>query len=319
MDKKEPKQSQEEKGMKLSFFNLIEQRVSYFERLDKKKTANNYICAFKHFKCFREDQDIAVEDLTVGLMKDFQSFLIDKRLKMNTISLYNRMLRAVYNYALDEEIIQTDKRPFRKSFTGQEKTRKRAIDREIVKSLAALSLADKEMLGFARDLFLFSIYMQGMPFIDIAYLKKGQVRNGCVIYQRKKTNRQLRVKIHAQAQIIIDRYRVSDPDCPYLFPILYDSNKRKKREYSSALRVYNKRLDILSSLLKLDDPLTSYVARHTWASLARLCGTSDTVISEAMGHSNVGVTTIYLASLDIGMVAMANERVITMLFGRHYP
>lgn len=146
---------------------------------------------------------------------------------MNTISLYNRELRAVYNYALDEEIIQMDKRPFRKSFTGQEKTRKRAVDGGVVKRLAILSLIDKEMLGFARDLFLFSIYMQGMPFIDMAYLKKEQVRNGCITYQRRKTNRQLRVKIHPQAQIIIDRYMVSDPGCPYLFPILYDPEKRQ--------------------------------------------------------------------------------------------
>ena len=89
---------------------------------------------------------------------------------------------------------------------------------------------------------------------------------------------------------------VSDPGCPYLFPILYDPEKKTEREYSSALRVYNKRLDSLSSLLELDEPLTSYVARHTWASLARQCGTSDTVISEAMGHSHVGGDN-YLPSL----------------------
>ena len=118
MERKKGKQQRKEK--KLSFFNLIEQRILYFERLDKKKTASNYICAFKHFKRFRGDQDIAIEDLTVGQMKDFQSYLIGEGLRMNTISLYNRELRAVYNYALDEEIIQMDKRPFRKSFTGQE-------------------------------------------------------------------------------------------------------------------------------------------------------------------------------------------------------
>ena len=126
MERKKGKQQRKEK--KLSFFNLIEQRILYFERLNKKKTASNYICAFKHFKRFRGDQDIAIEDLTVGQMKDFQSYLIGEGLRMNTISLYNRELRAVYNYALDEEIIQMDKRPFRKSFTGQEKTRKRAVD-----------------------------------------------------------------------------------------------------------------------------------------------------------------------------------------------
>ena len=109
---------------------------------------------------------------------------------------------------------------------------------------------------------------------------------------------------------------VPDPGCPYLFPILYDPEKRPEREYSSALRVYNKRLDSLSSLLKLDEPLTSYVARHTWASLARQCGTSDTVICEALGQSHVRVTTSYLASLATDTVAMANRKVITTLFGK---
>lgn len=103
MERKKGKQQRKEK--KLSFFNLIEQRILYFERLDKKKTASNYICAFKHFKRFRGDQDIAIEDLTVGQMKDFQSYLIGEGLRMNTISLYNRELRAVYNYALDEEYL----------------------------------------------------------------------------------------------------------------------------------------------------------------------------------------------------------------------
>lgn len=301
---------------KKGFCRLVVERIGHFERLGKKKTADNYACALRHFRQFKGGKDIAVEELSAAEMIDFQAYLISEGLKMNTVSLYNRELRAVYHYALDEEIIQTDRRPFRKSFTGRERTRKRAVDGGVVKRLVSLSLVGRGMLGFARDLFLFSIYMQGMPFVDMAHLRKDQIRNGCVIYQRRKTNRQLKVKIHPQAQAIIDKYRVVEPDCPYLFPILYDPKKRKERKYSSALRVHNKRLCRLSVLLGLDDPLTSYVARHTWASLARRCGTSDTVISEAMGHSHVGVTTIYLASLDTGTVALANRRVITSLVGK---
>ena len=227
---------------KNGFFHLVEERIRHFEKLGKKKTAGNYACAFRHFKQFRKGKDIAMEELSINEMKDFQIYLIDNGLKMNTISLYNRELRAVYNYALDEEIIQTDRRPFRKSFTGQEKTRKRAVDGRIIKRLAVIPLTGHGMIGFARDLFLFSIYMQGMPFVDIAHLKKEQVKNGWIIYRRRKTNRQLRVKIHPQAQAIIDKYYVADTDCPYLFPILYNPQKRTGRKYSSAIRVYNKRL-----------------------------------------------------------------------------
>ena len=164
--------------------------------------------------------------MTVGLMKDFQLYLVGAGLRMNTVSLYNRVLRAVYNYALDEEIIQTNKRPFRKSFTGQEKTRKRAVSQEVIKTLILFPLTAKKQLEFARDLFLFSIYMQGMPFVDIAYLRKEQMKNGFISYKRKKTNQYLTVKLHDKAKAIINKYWMDDPDCPYLFPILYDPKRK---------------------------------------------------------------------------------------------
>lgn len=300
---------------KHSFFQLIEERIRYFDRLGKKKTASNYTYAFKHFKRFREGVDVTIEDLTVGLMKNFQLFLIHTGLRMNTVSLYNRELRAVYNYALDEEIITIDKRPFRKSFTGQEKTRKRAVSQEVIKELSRFSFTTKRQLEFARDLFMFSIYMQGMPFVDIAHLRKEQVKNGLITYKRKKTNQYLTVKLHEKAKAIIKKYRMDDPNTPYLFPVLYDPMRKVFVEYASALRLHNKRLGQISVLMGLDESLTSYVARHTWASLARQCGIHDTVISEAMGHSNLETTTIYLTSLDTGLIASANFKVIA-LFAR---
>lgn len=243
-------------------------------------------------------------------MKDFQAHLINVGLGMNTISLYNRQLRAIYNYALDEEIVLIDRRPFRKSFTGQEKTRKRAVSHEKIRKLTHFSLAGKNKLEFARDLFLFSIYMQGMPFVDIAYLKKEQVKNDFISYKRKKTNRHLTVKLHEKTKAIIHKYKVNDPDCPYLFPILYNPQRKVSVEYSSALRTHNNRLRQISELMGFDELLTSYVARHTWASQARQCGVHDTVISEAMGHNNLETTTIYLTSLDTGLIASANFQVI---------
>lgn len=293
-----------------NFFQLAEERILHFKKLGKKKTASNYTCALRHFKQFREEEDIAVEDLSVGLMKDFQAHLINVGLGMNTISLYNRQLRAIYNYALDEEIVLIDRRPFRKSFTGQEKTRKRAVSHEKIRKLTHFSLVGKNKLEFARDLFLFSIYMQGMPFVDIAYLKKEQVKNDFISYKRKKTNRHLTVKLHEKAKAIIHKYKVNDPDCPYLFPILYNPQRKVSVEYSSALRTHNNRLRQISELMGFDELLTSYVARHTWASQARQCGVHDTVISEAMGHNNLETTTIYLTSLDTGLIASANFQVI---------
>lgn len=118
-----------------SFSRLVAERIRYFSGKGKYKTAANYRCALKHFVAFAQGQELLVEELNVSLMIDFQDYLIRKGLKMNTVSLYMRMLRAAYNYALDEELIAVDRRPFRKVFTGQEKTRKRALPQRTVRCL----------------------------------------------------------------------------------------------------------------------------------------------------------------------------------------
>lgn len=297
-----------------SFLSLVAERIRHFEEQGQEKTASNYACALKHFKQFRKEKDVPVKDLSVSLMKDFQAYMIRAGLNMNTVSLYNRMLKAAYNYALDEEIITVDKRPFRKSFTGQEKTRKRTLEEKTVKKLIRLDLEGNGRLEFARDMFLFSVYMQGMPFVDIAHLTKEQVRGGQITYQRRKTNGRLTVAVHPRAQAIIDKWRVDAPDCPYLFPILYNPKKKSAVKYDSALRTHNKRLARISALLGPEHrPLSSYVARHTWASLARKYGVKDNIISEAMGHSHIATTMIYLASLDTRVIASANRKVINAL------
>lgn len=300
------------KKVNTSFLKLLESRTDHFKALGKQKTAGNYLCALKHFVQFRQEEDIAVEELTSGTMKDFQTHLIGEGLKMNTISLYNRILKAVYNYALDEEILQEDKRPFRKVFTGTEKTRKRTLGKEALKKIVKADLRGGASLELARDLFLFSIYMQGMAFVDIARLRKSQIKNKCLVYRRSKTNRCLKIVIQPYAREIIDKWKVVDKDCPYLFPLLYNPLKKQTVKYDTALRTQNKRLERLASRLGMEEPFSSYAARHTWASLAKWSGVNDTVICEAMGHSNLATTSIYLASLDPNVIAAANRKTLSV-------
>ena len=217
------------------FFMLITEGILHFKEQKLEKTASNYACALNHLMQFRKEKDIPVEDLTVLQMRDFQCYMKSKRLKMNTISLYSRMLNAVYNYALNEEIITADKRPFRKNFTGQEKTRKRTLDEKTVKQMIKINLAGNKALEFARDMFLFSVYMQKMPFVDIAHLTKAQILNRQITYQRRKTNGRLTVTIHPHAKAIIDKWQENNRACPYLFPILYNSDNKKVVKYSNAL------------------------------------------------------------------------------------
>lgn len=295
-----------------SFFTLVESRVAHLRDSGQKHTADNYLCALNAFKEFRRQKDVPTVELTANIIKDFQNHLVKKGLKMNTVSVYNRNLRAVYNYAVDEEIVKEDKRPFRKAFTGQEKTRKRAVRGDVVKRLIALPLGD-DRLSLAKDLFLFSIYTQGMAFVDLARLTESNIKNGRLVYRRSKTNQSLEMDLFSPALQIIRKYRESAKGNPYLFPILYNVAKGRSVEYGTALRSYNRRLRMISAILGLAKPLSSYTSRHTWASLAKWNGVREEVISEAMGHNSLETTTIYLASLDVEVVSSANKTVITSL------
>lgn len=296
---------------RLNFFDLVEARIQHMREAGQLQTANNYACALNVLRMFCGQSVLATDDLTVSLMKDFQNFMIARHLSLNTISLYNRNLRAVYNFALDEEILKMDKHPFRKVFTGIEPTRKRAIKSDVVRRLIHMDLNDNVKMRFSRDLFLFSIYTQGMAFVDLAHLRIDNLSGQKIFYRRHKTNQRIEIELVDCAREIIDRYHESDS--PYLFPILYDREKQHYRKYSTALRMYNRELHVLSQALQLDIPLSSYVARHTWASLAKWNGISSSVISEAMGHRNAETTRIYLASLDMDVITDANHTVIHSL------
>lgn len=178
-----------ENRLRRSFFTLTESRIAHFRAVGQESTADNYRCALCCFREFRRQRDLSLAELTSDVMKLFQQHLQQKGLSMNTISLYIRCLRASYNYALDEELLREDRHPFRKVFTGVEKTRKRAVREEVVRQLMALDLSDAPPLDVARDMFLFSIYAQGMAFVDMAHLTADNLSDGRLTYKRRKTGR----------------------------------------------------------------------------------------------------------------------------------
>ncbi len=299
--------------LRRSFFALLQFRIDCFRSAGQLSTGDNYRCALDCFREFRKGQDCSLSELTSNMMRDFQRYMKRKGLAMNTISLYNRNLRAVYNYALDENLLCGDRHPFRKVFTGVEKTRKRAVREDVVRRLIAQELSDDPSLDLARDVFLFSIYTQGMAFVDVANLTTRNLQRGQLSYLRCKTGQPLTVQLLPCAQAILCKYRDPAGMSDHLFPLLYCAGSGQTVKYRTALRQYNRRLRQISDRMKLDTPLSSYVARHTWASIAKWNGVKETVISEAMGHRNTETTAIYLASLDSTTVGAANQTVVKRL------
>ena len=154
---------------------------------------------------------------------------------------------------------------------------------------------------------MFSCYTRGMSFVDMIYLRKSDVRDGVLTYRRKKTGQTLSLRVEAPLQEIIDRY---DSDSPYVLPVLTADDSY--RAYRQQQRELNKFIRKIGELLGISEPLTFYVARHSWATLARDCGTPLTVISAGMGHTSERTTRVYLAQLDRSVIDKANRKIINL-------
>jgi site-specific recombinase XerD len=287
-------------------FPFIDYIVKDLTNNNRRKTASICLTAKRSFERFLCSQDILLDNIDNELMRKYENWLKDAGVMKNTVSCYMRALRSVYNQAVKRGLTM-QKNPFANIFTRIDKTVKRAVNEEVIIRLKNLDLSVHSELALARDLFLFSFYMRGMSFVDMANLRKSNVKNGYIVYARSKTKQTLTVKIEDCMQEIISRYEQQTID-DYLLPIYTAQN----RDNTSQLRNHNKRLKRISEMLKLEKPLSSYVSRHTWATLALRKGVPVEVISESMGHENETTTRIYLASLGQSVVDKANAEVIRL-------
>lgn len=293
-----------------TLFGFMEDIIGRLYQLEHIGTAKNYHVALGSFKRFRGDEDITLEAIDQIMMEDYQEYLKSTGLSSNSISFYMRILRAVYNRAVEQELTK-DCKPFRMVFTGTEKTLKRAISINDIKRIKNLDLSLKPNIEFARDIFLFLFFCRGMSFIDAAFLRKTDVRNGVLTYRRHKTNQVLRIKIINPIKELIDRY--SDKSSPYLLPIIDCSAADERKQYETALRRINNTLKIIADMVKLPVTLTTYVSRHSWATIAKSKNVPVNIISDALGHESIATTQIYLASIDASVIDRVNELIIKEL------
>ena len=221
-----------------------------------------------------------------------------------------RNLRAVYNRAVEKEL--TPQRfPFKHVYTGIGKTVKRAVPIKVIKQIKEMDLSYSSSLDFARDMFLFSFYTRGMSLVDMAYLRKKDLANGILSYRRRKTGQQLFIKWEKPMQEIADKYDTKNSI--YLLPIIKHSSIEERTQYIYAGHNINRNLKIIGRKLGLSIPLTMYVARHAWASIAKSKNVPLSVISEGMGHDSEATTRIYLASLDNMAIDKANSLILKSL------
>ena len=291
-----------------SLFCFMQGVIGQLKQFGKIRTSETYTAALASFMKFREGQDILLCEIDGNTMMLYEAWLKGKGICSNTISFYMRILRAVYNRAVERELT-AQKYPFRHVYTGIGKTVKRAIPLKAIKHIKELDLTLKPHLEYARDMFLFSFYTRGMSFIDMAYLKKSDLKNGIITYRRRKTGQQLTVKWEKCMEDIIAKYG-EDTATHYLLPIITSPYSDERVQYRNAICRINVALKEVAGLAGLHIPLTMHVARHCWASVAKSKNIPLSVISEGMGHDSEETTRIYLASLDTSVVDKANSLIL---------
>lgn len=286
--------------------------------IDKKQdmgrvcSARNYTTALRRFREFRQGEDLTFSSLDNGMMDRFEVWLQeDCGLRRNTTSSYFRILRTVY-FAAVEAGLDIRRPVFAHVYKGIDTTTKRALTKKQLLAIKQLDLTGEPHLAITRDLFLLSFYLRGMPFVDMAYLKKTNLRGGIVHYCRRKTKKTIEVRWEREMQEIIDRYAHLTKDTSYLFPIILKEDGTERKQYERAMNCQNRNLKTIGQMVNLTIPLTQYAARHSWASIAYSSNVPMSVISLGMGHSSELMTRTYLKSLEMSAVDRANRRIIKL-------
>lgn len=249
--------------------------------------------------------------VTPRSMTMFADYLKGRGATRNTQSFYFRILRAVCNRAQEEGVAVLPGNLFDNVYTGKARTRKRALPIEDIRKIAAAEPKNrKEQL--ARDMFIFSFITRGMAPIDMALLRKGNIVDGRLAYRRHKTGRAITMEWITEMREIADRYVRDGSD--YLFPLVSSDGAEGWRQFKRSSQMVNYHLRKLGKRLNMPMHLTLYVARHSWATVAKSTGVPTALISEAMGHVSERMTQVYLGSIDVGRVDSANREIVDLLY-----
>lgn len=328
----------EKKEKLINFTNFMLRVIDELNAEERFSTAHVYFYALQAYRQFVGGGEIFFGSINRYSLKRFESYLTDEQKKWNTISTYTRALRSVYHRAVDAEIIPGEYRLFSGVFTGTKVEQKRALQDEDMRLL----LADNELSQYiqakgvsifaqvaalpgalceARDLLSLMFRLQGMPLADLLHLHRSDLYTDAtgrsvLTCHRKKTGTELRVTLTPEALTLIDRYRSTDPASPYLLRFFDGITGAKAiyEEYCRQLRLLNSRLARLAAFHGLNGVrVSSYTARHTWATAAKFCMVPESVISEGLGHSSLEVTRTYLKSFEHGELEKANMYVMARI------
>lgn len=280
--------------------DVFQEYMTSLIKAGRKSYAMSVKQTYNSIKEFCNNLDFYFSTMDVAWLKRYELFLREKRLAENTIGIRFRTLRAIYNVAMEEDVVSSDCYPFKKFKVSrlQQDTVKRALTKMDIERVLQFQSSNRYM-RFPIDVFAFTYYCGGINFIDIANLTNTNLIDGRLIYKRHKTKKLIKIPLQPQALALIKKYH--NTESPYLFPILsplHKTDEQKANRIHKVITKVNDRLKQIGETLNLPITLTTYVARHSQATVMKKAGVSTAVIREIMGHSSERVTQIYLDSFD---------------------
>jgi len=299
--------------------DYFEKLIDGFEKSGKINSSIKYAFCLSSLKKFRS-MSITFDKIDKTFLTEFEQFLRKQGNAGNTIASKFTCLKSAYNKALEDGIFKPNDNPFIKFKVGKfwTKTRKRAISKDDILRLKNLELPKDSCFGYkqlSRDIFLFSYYTAGINFKDIATLRFNDIENGRVQYSRHKTGKLISCQLLPDAQRIVDKYGNREHKSEdYIFPILdrrvhITEQQIHDRVHKALVRV-NRNLKQYSEMIGLQTPITTYVARHTFATVLKRSGVNIAIISESLGHSDLATTQIYLDSFENSAIDEAMKNLL---------
>lgn len=294
-----------------SFLDFGETLAKEFIDANRLGNARSYRGTLSVVKKFNKGRDISFRDITYSFLTKFEQDHIKKGNALNGLAVYMRTIRAIYNEAIKRKFVEQELYPFKSYTIKTTKTRKRAISMDAIRRIQGLHLECKHPLFNASNYFLSSFYLFGISFTDLAHLKVSNIIDGRIQYDRQKTDKPYNIKVIPEVQAIFDIYLPGKGKDDYIFPIIHRTIEQEIYvEIQDARKRFNKKLKKLAELCKIEENLTSYVSRHSFATRAKNLGVPIASISDMLGHSDTKTTEVYLDTLPSDIIDDLHEKII---------
>ncbi|WP_350292629.1 site-specific integrase [uncultured Croceitalea sp.] len=279
---------------------------------DKPGTARWYETGVLAAEKFNKGETVKLYDITVSFLRNIEAFYLGKGNSKTTIGIHLRAIRAIYNSAIEEDQFVPLKNPFETYKTPTAgRSKKRSRTKEDINNIRNLEYPKESILWHAKNYTMVMFYCRGMNFIDLVQVKVEHITQTHLYYGRSKSDKPLAIKIVPELREILDYYLVGKQQKEYLFPTNYDGSTEHYQKYKSQRRRMNERLKIIAKDAGIEGTFTTYYIRHTWATIAKYMGISTELISEALGHSSLKTTQVYLRDFDNEVLDEVNAMVVS--------